>query len=104
VRVRLFVQPSHRDIGARHSESPGAAIGDRLVVRDSNDRRFAPGQNRRNRLFHLNLKEWLWVPVRDAPSATSAAAAQEARRASRESARLVRMIGTRAPSTIPAEQ
>ena len=35
-------------------------------------------------------------------AATSEATAQDARRVSRESARLVRMIGTRAPSTMPA--
>ena len=35
-------------------------------------------------------------------AATMTATAQDARRLSSESARLVRMIGTRAPSTIPA--
>src|ERR1700761_1985154 len=35
-------------------------------------------------------------------AATMTATAQDARRVSTESARLVRMIGTRAPSTIPA--
>ena len=39
---------------------------------------------------------------RGAPAATSAATAHEASRVITESARLVRMIGTRAPSTMPA--
>src|SRR6516165_6996702 len=81
----------------------GASPGDRLVVCDADDQRLLPVQNLglfvHNAFAHYRIAAAaFWRRA----SATRLATAQEARRVSTESALLVRMIGTRAPSTIPA--
>src|SRR5271166_6471545 len=79
------------------------------VVCNADDQRLVPAQDRKMRCVQA------WFPHAARPrhriaaaalwrraSATRLATAQDARRVSTESARLVRMIGTRAPSTMPA--
>src|SRR4029077_13925275 len=72
--------------------------------RNADDQRLLPSQDR-----GMDLRRHACTPHRIAAaalrrraSATRLATAQDASRVSTESARLVRMIGTRAPSTMPA--
>src|SRR5258708_31117163 len=82
----------------------GAPPGDRPVVRYANDQCLLPFQDR-----GMDLRRHAYTPYRIAApafrrraSATRLATAQDASRVTTESARLVRIIGTRAPSTTPA--
>src|SRR5580704_10556641 len=100
--ARLVVQPGDGEIGADGAERLGAAIGDRLVVGDADHQRLAASQDRAEVLVHVRPQGMAAAALARRAAATSTATAQEASRVSSESARLVRMMGTRAPSTIPA--
>src|SRR5437773_4243894 len=83
--------------------------GDRPVVRDTDDQRLLPAQDRKTRrvrdLFRHAVRllhRIAALALRRRASATRLATAQDARRVRTVSARLVRIIGTRAPRTMPA--
>src|SRR6266446_5634944 len=104
IRARPVVEIGHGDLGARPMHRLGAPPGDRSVVRYANDQCLLPFQDR-----GMDLRRHACTPHRIAApafrrraSATRLATAQDASRVTTESARLVRMIGTRAPSTTPA--
>src|SRR5689334_15861471 len=106
MRPRLVVEIGHRDFCAGSMHRFGAAPGDRAVIVDADDQRLLPSQDRGAdqlgrhviQLHHIIAA----AALRRRASATKLATAQDARRVMTLSARLVRMIGTRAPRTMPA--
>src|SRR5271167_1766768 len=106
IRARPIVEIGHRDLGAGPMHRLGASPGDRAVVGDADDQGLLPFKDRGTdqlgwhavRPRHRIAAAALWRRA----SATRLATAQDARRLTTESARLVRMIGTRAPRTMPA--
>src|SRR5215469_3535750 len=102
----LVIEIGHRDLGAGPMHRLGAAPRDRTVVGDADDQRSLPFQDRGmayigRQVVHLGQRIAAAALLRRA-SATRLATAQDARRVMTLSARLVRMIGTRAPRTMPA--
>src|SRR5262252_1830546 len=106
MRTRPVVEIGHGNFGPRSMHRLGTSPSDRPVIRDADDQRLLPFQDRgRDRLG----RHMACLPHRIAAAAlrrrawaTRLATAQDASRVNTESARLVRMIGTRAPSTMPA--
>src|SRR5690242_4684136 len=98
---RLLVEIGHPYFRTGDVHRLRAAPGDRAVVGDADDHRLLPIQDRgpdQLRRPHRMAA----AALRRRASATRLATAQDARRVMMLSARLVSMIGTRAPRTMPA--
>src|SRR6516162_8903699 len=105
----FVIEISHCDLGACPMHLLGASPGNRSIIGNADDQRLLFVEDGgvwlpRGCLRHVRALTHLIAAAAllRLASATRLATAQDARRVMTLSARLVRMIGTRAPSTMPA--